>query len=397
MALFPRSHCLFLAVFVSGGFILPTLSVWHQVNNKSLNLCVIIALLVTKLWDCIATCRLQLSLYPKKLVLLHYPSWTQISVETQLVSDCFSTLIWTLASFFYFLWHWRILLPSLSSQVVEEIFTAERWCQQQVPVSRDTLCFGGIRGEGECGAMFGIWDGSACQPASLSPLHWPFFFPFFFLHSCHLTLLTSLNVTAAHVNQTSCRSSSEPACWLQATPASIFRLQPVQPCIFFLLVAHPVACGWKCSLINFRTHPIQSCGFKLFYLLSAWTLIKDVSWFANCFVVYWWLSAIFRQKKKGGRFRNWPLNSLKIHQPKGFLNLRFFLVSIIVGPFRHSKSTADALPDFALLWYVCIRAPRLMQVSNWNISNASLGFHQCAVGCWTSVGLPSSASKTDSL
>lgn len=99
---FPRSHCLFLAVFVSGGFILPTLSVWHQVNNKSLNLCVIIALLVTKLWDCIATCRLQLSLYPKKLVLLHYPSWTQISVETQLVSDCFSTLIWTLASFFLF-------------------------------------------------------------------------------------------------------------------------------------------------------------------------------------------------------------------------------------------------------------------------------------------------------
>lgn len=126
-----------------------------------------------------------------------------------------------------------------------------------------------------------------------------FFLSFFFLHSCHLTLLTSLNVTAAHVNQTSCRSSSEPACWLQATPASIFKLQPMQPCIFFfLLVAHPVACGWKCSLINFRTHPIQSCGCKLFYLLSAWTLIKDVSWFANCFVVYWWLSAIFRQKKK---------------------------------------------------------------------------------------------------
>lgn len=331
--------------------------------------------------------------------MLHYPSWTQISVETQLVSDCFSTLIWTLASFFYFLWHWRILLPSLSSQVVEEIFTAERWCQQQVPVSRDTLCFGGIRGEGECGAMFGIWDGSACQPASLSPLHRPFFFflSFFFYTraiSPSWHLLTSLQPmwtklpAGPHQNQ-------------HADYRQLLLLfldcSPCSRASFFLLVAHPVACGWKCSLINFRTHPIQSCGCKLFYVLSARTLIKDVSWFANCFVVYWWLSAIFRQKKKGGRFRNWPLNSLKIHQPKGFLNLRFFLVSIIVGPFQHSKSTADALPDFALLWYVCIRAPRLMQVSNWNISNASLGFHQCAVGCWTSVGLPSSASKTDSL
>lgn len=138
-----------------------------------------------------------------------------------------------------------------------------------------------------------------CVPASKSlataPTLFLFFF-LFFLHSCHLTLLTSLNVTAAHVNQTSCRSSSEPACWLLLL--LFLDCSPCSRASFFLLVAHPVACGWKCSLINFRTHPIQSCGCKLFYLLSAWTLIKDFSWFANCFVVYWWLSAIFRQKKK---------------------------------------------------------------------------------------------------